>query len=237
MVSDQVGCTNYGGSLPVDNVQALASGNLKNIPERYVRHEVEHDEVYTDESLQIPVIDMSKLASVQIGHDNELAKLHQACKDWGFFQLLINVVHEDVIDKMKKDVEDFFKLPLEEKMTWAQLPNSIEGYGQAFVVSEEQKLDWGDMLFLLTRHACQRNMRLWPTTPFSFSATLEKYSSELQRVTICLMRFLAMNLGLDPEKLASFFEEWMQGVRMNYYPPCVHARGENDILIEWHQQS
>lgn len=76
-----------GGSIPVENVQALASKNLKDIPHRYIRSEFESDEVLADESLQIPVIDMSKLAIGQFGYDDELEKLHLACKDWGFFQV------------------------------------------------------------------------------------------------------------------------------------------------------
>ncbi|PIA32654.1 hypothetical protein AQUCO_04400085v1 [Aquilegia coerulea] len=51
---------------------------------------------------------------------------------------------------MKIDTYQFFRLSLEEKKAYSQLPNNIEGYGQAFVVSEEQKLDWGDMLFIMS---------------------------------------------------------------------------------------
>ena len=83
-------------------------------------------------------------------------------------QLINHGVEEEVIVKMKMDVQDFFKLSLEEKNAYAQLPNDIEGYGQAFVVSQDQKLDWGDMLFLLPLLASQRNMRLWPKKPTSF---------------------------------------------------------------------
>ncbi|GMJ12478.1 SENESCENCE-RELATED GENE 1, senescence-related gene 1 [Hibiscus trionum] len=208
----------FGGSLPVENVQSLASKNLKDIPSRYIRPEVEFDVVSIDESFQIPVIDMSKL-----GHDDEQKKLHSACKDWGFFQLINHGVEDEVIEKMKLDIQEFFKLPLHEKMACAQVPNNIEGYGQAFVVSEDQKLDWGDMLFLLPLPVPLRNTRLWPTTPPSFRETLDKYSMELQKVTINLMRLMAKNLGIDPEMFASLFEEGTQGIRMNYYPPCAQA--------------
>lgn len=75
----------YGGSLPVQNVQELASNNLTHIPHRYIRPEMEHDEVCSDESLQISVIDLRKLDVDEL----ELAKLHRACKDWGFFQVKI----------------------------------------------------------------------------------------------------------------------------------------------------
>lgn len=83
-------------------------------------------------------------------------------------QLINHGVPEKVIEKMKKDMEEFFKLPLEEKQACAQLPNNIEGYGQAFVLSEEQKLDWGDMFFLLPLPVSLRNMRFWPAHPTSF---------------------------------------------------------------------
>ena len=69
---------------------------------------------------------------------------------------------------MKLVMEDFFKLLLQQKTAYAQLPNDVEGYGQIFVVSEDQKLDWGDMLFLCALPVSQRNMRFWPTTPTSF---------------------------------------------------------------------
>ncbi|RVW40664.1 hypothetical protein CK203_079188 [Vitis vinifera] len=50
-------------SLPVENVQALASNNP-----------------LVDESLQIPIIDMRKL----MVEDDEMGKLHLACKEWAF---------------------------------------------------------------------------------------------------------------------------------------------------------
>ncbi|KAL3500425.1 hypothetical protein ACH5RR_039518 [Cinchona calisaya] len=62
------------------------------------------------------------------------------------------------MDRMKVVIEEFFKLPLQQKMAYAQLPNSLEGYGQAFVVSEDRKLDWGDMLFLYALPVSQRDM-------------------------------------------------------------------------------
>ncbi|MFS7924050.1 putative (S)-norcoclaurine synthase [Helianthus anomalus] len=169
MATDEViNRTEYGGSVPVDNVQALASKDPKDVPVRYIRPEIESEEVLADESLQIPVIDISKLVvSGQAGYDEELAKLHVACRDWGFFQLVNHGISE-AIDAMKKVTEEFFKLPLDEKMKYAQLPSTIEGYGQAFVVSEEQKLDWGDMLFLIPLPVPLRNLRFWPQNPNSF---------------------------------------------------------------------
>ena len=49
----------------------------------------------------------------------------------------------------------------EKKNLW-QRPGEIEGFGQAFVVSEEQKLDWGDMFFITMQPVHLRKPYLFP---------------------------------------------------------------------------
>lgn len=68
-----------------------------------------------------------------------------------------------VLDGMKAAVAAFFDLSLEEKKRYAMPENDLQGYGQAYVVSEQQKLDWGDLIFLMTRPIEDRNMKYWPT--------------------------------------------------------------------------
>ncbi|KAL3499847.1 hypothetical protein ACH5RR_038940 [Cinchona calisaya] len=213
-----------GGSLPVENVQELASNCLQeeDIPHRYIRPEIWLDEVSTEESSRIPVINMSKLSTDHLGYHDEMARLHQACKEWGFFQI-INHGANTIIAKMKEVTEDFFKLPLQQKMAYAQLPNNLEGYGQAFVVSEDQKLDWCDMFFLYTLPVPQRNIRFWPNTPTHFRSTLDEYSIEMNKVCISLLKLMATNLGVDSNILCSMYKDGIQGIRMNYYPPCSRA--------------
>ena len=53
--------------------------------------------------------------------------------------------------------------------------------------------------------------------------TLEKYSLELVKVSNCLLKLMAKNLLINPEQLTNMFDDGRQAVRMNYYPPCVHA--------------
>lgn len=215
-----------GRSLPVDNVQALAaSGNLGEIPHRYIRPEIMSDVDGEDadaDADDIPIVDLRRLTDL-VSSAGEAAKLKMACEEWGFFQLINHGVAEEVMRRMKVDIEEFFRQPLEEKEAVAQPPGSIEGYGQAFVVSEDQKLDWGDMYFLGTRPVTFRNMGLWTTHPPTFSTTLDEYSLELKKVTDCLLGAMAKNLGLHPEKFLHLFKNGVQSVRMNYYPPCPRA--------------
>lgn len=60
--------------------------------------------------------------------------------------------------------------------------------------------------------------------PFAiYRETLDKYSWELKHLMTCLLEFMSRNLGLNSEKLISMFKDGTQGIRMNYYPPCVQA--------------
>lgn len=90
MKNDQVRKDLLGGtSYPVTNVQALASNYSGDIPLRFHRPELHSEEVLVDESLQIPTIDMNKLMVEDEDDNHEIGKLHLACKEWGFFQVLI----------------------------------------------------------------------------------------------------------------------------------------------------
>ncbi|KAE8691597.1 Peroxidase superfamily protein [Hibiscus syriacus] len=209
-----------GGSSPVENVQAFASNHLKKVSSRYVRKEVEFDVVSIDESFGIPVTDMKKLDD-----DGERRNLHLVCRDWGFFQLINHGVADEVIGKMKIDLQEFFELPLEEKMAFGKTPDNPEGYGQDIRGSdlEDQKLEWKDILILVAQPMSLTNMRFWPTNPPSFRESFEKYTMALREVMIQLLKLIAENVGLIPETLSSFFEDGRQTIRMNYCPPCAEA--------------
>lgn len=69
---------------------------------------------------------------------------------------------------MKAVVADFFELPLVEKKVYAMAPNDFQGYGQGYVVSDEQKLDWNDLIFLITSPPKYKNMKHWPTALTGF---------------------------------------------------------------------
>ncbi|RVX00247.1 S-norcoclaurine synthase 1 [Vitis vinifera] len=116
---------------------------------------------------------------------------------------------------MKVDLQEFFKLPLEEKNAYARLPNGMEGYGQPYIFGQGRKLDWGDMFMLGSLPASQRNMKFWPENPSSFRATLDKYSLELQKVSTCLVKLMAKNLGNNPKHLTDMFENGRQAMPLD----------------------
>jgi isopenicillin N synthase-like dioxygenase len=72
------------------------------------------------------------------------------------------------VENVKMGAKEFYNLPIEEKMKFSQKEGDVEGYGQAFVMSEEQKLDWADMFFLVTLPPHMRKPHLFPKLPLPF---------------------------------------------------------------------
>ncbi|KAJ9153437.1 hypothetical protein P3X46_026876 [Hevea brasiliensis] len=198
----------------------LTECNMDTIPPRYIRQDRDQPIIQNGVSAhEVPVIDMQRLLS-QESMDSELAKLHYACKDWGFFQLVNHGVKSSLLEKIKKEVQDLFDLPMEEKKKLWQYPGEVEGFGQAFVVSEDQKLDWGDLFFLVTQPVEARKPHLFPNLPLPLRDTLDAYSSDVKNLAMAILAQMAKALEIEAEEMTEIFEDGFQSMRMNYYPPC-----------------
>ncbi|XP_037437373.1 S-norcoclaurine synthase 1-like [Triticum dicoccoides] len=212
-------------SLPVPSVQAMvAATGGADVPPRYLRPaEAVAGIVDGEGEAQIPIIDYRRLLLELDRRGEESARLHRACQEWGFFQLINHSVPHDVVEAMKANIQQFFQLPAETKKRFAQERGQLEGYGQLFVVSEDQKLDWADMLYLYTQPPESRNTKFWPDQPVNFRSTLDRYSGAVKEIADSLLAMLAENLGLKQEVIADRCVGGVQSVRMNYYPPCAQA--------------
>lgn len=211
-----------GSSLPVPCIQDLVKEPLTTIPPRYIRPDQQQQQPVVsnlDSEIEFPIIDMLSLLS-QETMEPELAKLDSASREWGFFQLVNHGVSSSLLEKVKKETQDFFNLPTEEKKKYWQVPGDVEGFGQIFVVSEEQKLDWGDLFFMTTLPEHLRKPHLFPNLPLPLREAMENYSMELKNLAMTLITRMGKALNLKPGEIEDFFEDGLQSMRMNYYPPC-----------------
>ncbi|XP_027341600.1 protein SRG1-like [Abrus precatorius] len=211
-----------GTSLLVPSVQELAKENISKVPQRYIQPQYENMVAISEEvnsSLQIPVIDMQSLLSIETA-SSELTKLHLACQEWGFFQLVNHGVSCSLLDNVKLEIEDFFNLPMSEKRKFWQSPQHMEGFGQVFVVNEDQKLDWGDVFYMTTFPKQLRMPHLFSQLPLPLRDTLELYSQELKNLSLVIVAQMAKALKMKEMEMLKLFEDGRQSMRMNYYPPC-----------------
>ncbi|KAK7319166.1 hypothetical protein RJT34_03884 [Clitoria ternatea] len=206
--------------MEVPSVQEIAKEGLKSVPERYVRPQHERPILSSTTPLpEIPVIDFSKFLSQHL-KGPELNKLHYACKQWGFFQVINHGVSSALVERVKRGALDFFNLPIEEKKRFGQRDGDVQGYGQAFVVSEDQKLEWADMFFMFTLPSHIRKPHLFPNIPQPFRDDLEAYCAELENLAKQILDQMATSLAIDPMEIRELYGVGEQSLRMNYYPPC-----------------
>ncbi|PSS29022.1 Codeine O-demethylase [Actinidia chinensis var. chinensis] len=202
------------------SVQELAKEPMLTIPEHYICADQEPSTLSYGTSLPvIPILDMEQLLMGE-ATDLELDKLHSICKEWGIFQLVNHGVSSLLVEKMKSEVEEFYKLPVEEKMKYKIKQGDVEGYGQTILVEEAQKVDWADRFYMITNPLHRRKPHLLPQLPSSLRETLESYISELQKLAMTLFGFMAKALKIGKSEMEEMFGDGMQSMRMTYYPPC-----------------
>ncbi|KAJ9135940.1 hypothetical protein P3X46_033060 [Hevea brasiliensis] len=201
--------TKLGSSLPVPIVQELPREPLTkpSISFKAALH-------------QVPVIDMQKLISGDT-MDLGLDKFHQACKEWGFFQLINHGANKSLVEKMKTQLEGLFNLPMEEKKKlYMAGTRKYGGIRAGNVVSEDQKLDWAELFFLNMHPIHMRKPHLFSALPPCFGEAVEDYSAELRNLATRIFEQMATSLRLDFNEIKENYEQGWQSMRMKYYPPC-----------------
>lgn len=101
-------------------------------------------------------------------------------------QVVNHRVSSHILQGMKEATAKFFKLPMDEKNKFSMPSDDIQGYGHAYVVSDEQKLDWTDGLMLVIYPSSYRKLQFWPTTPQGFKYVL-KYTGLIITVNYILL--------------------------------------------------
>ncbi|PIN22598.1 Iron/ascorbate family oxidoreductase [Handroanthus impetiginosus] len=203
--------------MEVQSIQEMVKNSINEIPTQYLVDQESVDK--NSPPVAIPVLDMKSLLSEE-GETFQLEKLHSVCKDWGIFQLVNHGVDFSVVEKLKHEIQGFYKLPLEERLRYKIRPGDVEGYGQTIILSPDQKVDWADRFYLITNPIHRRKPHLLPELPSSLRDTLEAYISELQKLARTIFELIAKALKIERIEVEEIFEDGMQSVRMTYYPPC-----------------
>ncbi|KAI3838146.1 hypothetical protein MKX03_000664 [Papaver bracteatum] len=211
----------------VPSVHELIKEKITEIPNPYIRTScVDHEDHHTDQSTadhNIPVIDVQGLFSGEsVLADSEFEKLHSACQDWGFFQVVNHGISSLVIANLKSEMRNLFELPLEERKKICQEPGDpmAEGFGQLFIVSDDQKRDWSDTFYLTALPTNLRKPQLFAGIPVLMRESLEAYSSGLKDVTMILLGKMAKAIKMDSDEMEELFNDCLQRMGLNYYPPC-----------------
>ncbi|KAE9465191.1 hypothetical protein C3L33_02901, partial [Rhododendron williamsianum] len=179
---------------PIIRVQSLSDSGIPIIPDRFIKPPPDRPVTNTAvNEVNIPLIDLKGL----FGDDSSLKattldQISQACREWGFFQVINHGVSPRLMDLARDVWRDFFHQPMEEKQAYANSPRTYEGYGSRL----------GGVI------GCREVM--------------DEYGEELLKLCGRLMKVLSINLGLGEEDLQNAFGGNNIGtcLRVNFYPKC-----------------
>ncbi|BBG98441.1 2-oxoglutarate and Fe(II)-dependent oxygenase superfamily protein [Prunus dulcis] len=159
--------------------KVLSSGfKYQNLPEGYVRPESERPRLSeVSECKNIPVINLASENRAET-----VQQVGDACKSYGFFQVINHGVSTEAVEKMLGTATEFFSLPVEEKMKlYSDDPSKTMRLSTSFNVNKEKVHNWRDYLRLHC-YPLEKYVPEWPSNPSSF-----KYVNSLSLLLLCLL--------------------------------------------------
>ncbi|CAL4989921.1 unnamed protein product [Urochloa decumbens] len=215
----------HGWPEPIVRVQTLSNFGVRTVPQQYIKPPPERPNcsvtTMNDPNHSIPIID---IACFSQHRQVVLEAVGDACKNWGFFQVVNHGVDHDAVKRMRGAWREFFDLPMEEKILYANSPETYEGYGSRLGVEKDAILDWSDYYFLNLLPSDLKNLEKWPKMPCHLREVTEKYTCELMTLCEVLLKAISSTLGLEEDYLHIAFVGGSDGMsacmRVNYYPKC-----------------
>ncbi|KAL0402915.1 UNVERIFIED_CONTAM: putative 2-oxoglutarate-dependent dioxygenase [Sesamum radiatum] len=208
---------------PIVRVQSLSDSGIHTIPERYVKPPEARPALVSslDDNANIPLIDLGGLLDDTL-QESTLRHVSDACREWGFFQVVNHGVRPELMDQAREVWRGFFHEPMEVKQGYANSPTTYEGYGSRLGVEKGAVLDWSDYYFLHYLPINLRDFNKWPSLPNSLREVIAEYSAQVVRLGGVLLKILSINLGLQEEFLQNAFGGADVGacLRVNFYPKC-----------------
>ncbi|CAI0399760.1 unnamed protein product [Linum tenue] len=175
---------------------------------------------------EVPVIDLSGDIDERI-----VEEVGNACKEWGFFQVINHGVPLHLLEAMKETSKEFFDQPMDEKK--AAKRDEVNPVGYHDGEHTKNVRDWKEVYDFLIDDStlipaspdpdCQELRTItnpWPENPSQFRVVCQEYAREMEKLAFKLMEIICLSLGLPGGRLKGYFEEQTSFLRINHYPPC-----------------
>ncbi|KAI3705028.1 hypothetical protein L1987_75258 [Smallanthus sonchifolius] len=208
---------------PVVRVQSLSDSGESIIPARYIKPPSDRPSLNSSPDINIPLIDLSGLTDGDLSfREATLKQISDACREWGFFQVINHGLRPELVDGAREIWREFFHESMDVKQKYANSPKTYEGYGSRLGLQKGAVLDWSDYYFLHYLPSSLKDHNKWPENPSSLREVVEEYSKEIVRLGNVLLEVFSINLGLRHDYLRNAFggEDVGACLRVNFYPKC-----------------
>tara|TARA_A100001037_G_scaffold40092_1_gene31184 strand:- start:1498 stop:2523 length:1026 start_codon:yes stop_codon:yes gene_type:complete len=201
-----------------------------------------------------PTIDISPFFNGRITEKQHVAKkLDQACRETGFFAITGHGVNEDILQKTRKEVVNFFSLPIDEKLKVERPPEKVSrGYNRfkdrslsyslgkpappdlqeafAFGPDEFTGKDWNKSDPSTAMMAPNR----WPDKPSGFKKSIIEYDTAMRWLGERMLDIISMSLDVDREYFIDKFDHQSSVGRVIRYPAIQRSIEEGQLRAGEH---
>ncbi|KAF6171569.1 hypothetical protein GIB67_018093 [Kingdonia uniflora] len=212
-------------------VKHLCENGVSKVPSKYIlplseRPNVPDAKLDTNvPNIKLPIIDLAELLGPN--RSQVLESLTNACRDYGFFQVINHGIAIDVIRDTIDVAQRFFELSFEEREKYMSADiNAPARYGTSLNQTNDSVFCWRDFLKLKC-HPLLDVLAHWPSSPSDLRETIVSYSREAKSLYLILMKVILETLGLtgnnedsDKDEILNDFEDGSQIMAINYYPSC-----------------
>ncbi|MGD8808929.1 MAG: 2OG-Fe(II) oxygenase family protein [Gammaproteobacteria bacterium] len=162
---------------------------------------------------EIPVIDIGT-----INDPNTLGELDDACREWGFFQVVNHGIDEAALARTLDHARTFFGLPSEQKRAISRTAENSWGFYDKELT--KNTLDWKQIFDYGPEEGDARRPQ-WPSALPRFRSGVLGHYAACEALAFRLLIAIATNLGAMPNRLLEgFLPRHSSFLRLNYYPPC-----------------
>ena len=166
----------------------------------------------------VPIIDFQMLAD-GLATDQVVLQIAEACRDWGFFQIVNHSVPDDLIQDVWKCTRHFFELPVDIKELILRSKDNPWGfYNNELTKNKRDK----KQVFDFTRPGVDdiyRAENRWLSDEQEFKSVMHEYYRACSVLSSQLLQTFCRGLNLPANFLQKDFEDNHTGfIRLNYYP-------------------
>ncbi|XP_051133300.1 protein DMR6-LIKE OXYGENASE 2-like [Andrographis paniculata] len=174
----------------------------------------------------IPTIDLSSTDSAKLA-----VEIGEACRNWGFFEVINHGVPEQVRRRMESAAREFFRLETPEKKKVSR--DEVNPTGYYDTEHTKNVRDWKEVFDFTVQDPtvipaspdpADDELKVianrWPEKPPAMRDICRDYGEDMQKLGFKLLELIALSLGLAKDRFNNFFDEQTSFIRINHYPPC-----------------
>ena len=170
---------------------------------------------------RVPVIDVSTVVTdpTSTAAGDAVQQIAEACREWGFFQVVHHGVSEQLIDATWRETRAFFAQPARVKHAIMRTRENPWGfYNNELTKNQRDKKEVFDYTTDGTDPIYSAENR-WPDVGPTFRETLCRYRDAVTELGLALLDAFCVGLHLPADFMRADFEHDHTGfIRLNYYP-------------------